>query len=536
MEFIVRLRRVGPYLALSLCLSIICCSPAKADAGVPMLAIIWPASWFLLLAIIPIEALIAVRILKTGWKRNLIMVSVANAFSTLLGIPVTWILLVLCQMFSGGGGAYGLGTNETRLLAVTLQSPWLIPYEADLNWMIPAATAVLCVPFFFMSVFVEEISARRFVEKEDRALLRRWAWQANGITYGCIVIGLVGLLAYVLHLHSKEKFGYVDISGHFTALPANVLVNGSFSEGFAPVQIGRKWGYIDKTFTSVIAPQYDKAGAFSEGIAPASISDKEMMIDAKGNVIVKAGAFDEVTHFSESLAAVRIEQKWGFINKTGQLAIKTKYDQVHPFKEGAAAVKIGNNWGFIDHENVIKIPAQYERADDFHDGLAHVWSGERDYYIDHSGRVAIHLADRNHRMSFSEALAPFESENQLWGFIDTKGKTSISAVFDRVEPFSNGLACVCTGAKHSHHGGFSGTDFSAAKYGYVDRTGSFAILPKFDYADSFSCERAAVRVQDKYGFIDKQGNMVIPAEFSKVEKFSDGLAAVGKRWGIDIRQ
>ncbi len=201
---------------LSVCLLVVSTAPAR-DAGIPMLLIVWPSSWFLLLAIIPIEAAVAVRVLKTEWKKNLIMVSVANLASTIVGIPVTWVLLVVCQMLVGGGYAYGLDTDQSRMLAVTLQSPWLIPSVSDLPWMIPTA-AVLCVPFFFMSVFVEELSARRFVEKKSHPLLRRWSWIANSLTYGCIVLVLLGLLANILQQHFHERFGYVDVTGHYTPL------------------------------------------------------------------------------------------------------------------------------------------------------------------------------------------------------------------------------------------------------------------------------------------------------------------------------
>ncbi|WP_081103996.1 WG repeat-containing protein [Leptospira weilii] len=41
----------------------------------------------------------------------------------------------------------------------------------------------------------------------------------------------------------------------------------SFSEGLAAVQIGKKWGFIDKTGNVVIPPQLEIASHFSEGLA-----------------------------------------------------------------------------------------------------------------------------------------------------------------------------------------------------------------------------------------------------------------------------
>jgi hypothetical protein len=50
-------------------------------------------------------------------------------------------------------------------------------------------------------------------------------------------------------------------------VPLQVDETGKFSDGLAPVQIGNKWGYIDKAGKIAINPQLDTAGAFSDGLA-----------------------------------------------------------------------------------------------------------------------------------------------------------------------------------------------------------------------------------------------------------------------------
>jgi hypothetical protein len=58
-------------------------------------------------------------------------------------------------MISGGGQAWGLDTPLDRLAAVTLQAPWLVPYQGQLSWMIPAASITLLIPFLVASVLIE---------------------------------------------------------------------------------------------------------------------------------------------------------------------------------------------------------------------------------------------------------------------------------------------------------------------------------------------------------------------------------------------
>ncbi len=178
---------------------------AHADAGVPMLALIWPASWALFIPIVAIEAWVAHRIVNLDWKTCIKTVGVANALSTLIGIPLTWGALVIIEMiFSQGGRAYGIDTLSGKIIAVTLQAPWLIPYESDLDWMIPAASIVLLIPFFFASVFIERwlFGLKREV---DKTMIKLWSWRANQLTYGVLLSFLVCFLMYGLAKHAGDK-------------------------------------------------------------------------------------------------------------------------------------------------------------------------------------------------------------------------------------------------------------------------------------------------------------------------------------------
>lgn len=67
------------------------------------------------------------------------------------------------------------------------------------------------------------------------------------------------------------------------------------------------------------------------------------------------------------------------------------------------------------------------------------------------------------------------------------------------------------------------------KYGYLSvSTGSWAITPRFETANSFSKETglAAVKINGKYGFINGEGKVVIPPQFDKVGIWSEGLCRV----------
>ncbi|MBP95322.1 hypothetical protein CMK18_05175 [Candidatus Poribacteria bacterium] len=50
--------------------------------------------------------------------------------------------------------------------------------------------------------------------------------------------------------------------------------------------------------------------------------------------------FDDIFLFSEGIAGVKVDGKWGYIDKTGKYITHPKFDKVNSFKEGRANVKV----------------------------------------------------------------------------------------------------------------------------------------------------------------------------------------------------
>ena len=64
--------------------------------------------------------------------------------------------------------------------------------------------------------------------------------------------------------------------------------------------------------------------------------------------------FAKRSRFSEGLAAVKIDGKWGFIDKSGQVVIQPQFSKPNLFAKpsyffgGLALVWAGEKWGYID--------------------------------------------------------------------------------------------------------------------------------------------------------------------------------------------
>lgn len=65
------------------------------------------------------------------------------------------------------------------------------------------------------------------------------------------------------------------------------------------------------------------------------------------------------------LIPYRKKDKWGFCTPEKKIVIDCVYDDAYQFFEGLARVKLNGKFGFINKQGVQIIPFEYENADDF---------------------------------------------------------------------------------------------------------------------------------------------------------------------------
>ena len=111
----------------------------------------------------------------------------------LLGFPVTWFFCVFASLLTGGG-SFG----DDSIIGILKGPAWLGPaYIQDLGWAPPFALILLCVPFFFMSWWIEYLFLFNYAVSRDegkRASIRAYAWKANLASYALLVIFLIATM------------------------------------------------------------------------------------------------------------------------------------------------------------------------------------------------------------------------------------------------------------------------------------------------------------------------------------------------------
>ncbi|MBN3924092.1 WG repeat-containing protein [Nostoc sp. NMS4] len=268
-----------------------------------------------------------------------------------------------------------------------------------------------------------------------------------------------------------------------------------------------------------IAPRFQDVGNFSDGLASVEIDGKWGYIDKSGNTVIQP-QFDKTNKFSEGLALVWIYgQNWDYIDKIGNFVTKRNFieNKAREFSQGLARACIVSTCGYIDKTGSFVIERKFVAASDFFEGLAAIQIGDKRGYIDRSGNVVIQTQfDRVG--NFHEGLALVQIGNK-WGYIDKSGNIVIQPQFDKAYNFSEELAGVQIDNK----------------WGYIDKTGNRVIQPQFDKAGDFHEGLAVVQIDNKWGYIDKTGNRVIQPQFDKAGNFSEGFAwiqeSTSKKYG-----
>lgn len=283
----------------------------------------------------------------------------------------------------------------------------------------------------------------------------------------------------LLPVREGDRVGFARPTGELV-IPATFLVTLGFAEGLAAVKVPEGWGFIDVRGAMVVAPQFSSVTSFSDGLAHVHRDGAGGFLAPDGRTFPDPPYTMQMGRFSggfapfKSLSNLGIPS-WGYLAKSGKVALPATYDGAGEFSEGLAFAQQDDSFGFIDTSFEWVVQPQFHEAADFHQGLAAVGLDGRTGYVDRTGELVI-PAKFVKGGPFAEGLAPVMVGTRT-GFIDTAGRMVIEPAFDTALPFSEGLAAV----RVNH------------RWGYIDTRGQRVIEPIYESAHAFSGGMACVR-------------------------------------------
>ena len=141
-----------------------------------------------------------------------------------------------------------------------------------------------------------------------------------------------------------------------------------------------------------------------------------------------------------SLIKVRLDGKYGFINKDGEEIIPCKYEDADAFSDGLAKVKSADGWGFVNENGEEIISCKYEEANNFWLGLTIVQSAEGLGTINKDGEEIIPCKYEEVE-SVRKGMTKVKSK-EGWGLANENGEEIIPCKYEDVDVFFDGLARV----------------------------------------------------------------------------------------------
>lgn len=301
---------------------------------------------------------------------------------------------------------------------------------------------------------------------------------------------------------------------------------------------------------------YSDAKGFSEGLAMVKQNDKWGYIDSTGNAVIPP-IYDWTSDFKDGLARVSLNRRVGYIDKTGKEVIPFIYDKGWDFSEGLAAVEKQGKWGYINQNGEEVISFVYDEVREFHEGIAAVKMDGKWGFIDKEGTMLV-LPQFDDVQDFSEGVASVFKSGDGVAFINRKGEVVIPRTYLDARSFREGLAAVFEeawgfidrtgkmvitfrfdtapglrfpvfqeGLAAVYQDGAFNISGNGA-YGYINKIGDYVVPFIYDYASEFSEGLAVVRQNKKSGYIDAKGTVIIPLTYDSAHDFHGGLAMVEK--------
>lgn len=190
-----------------------------------------------------------------------------------------------------------------------------------------------------------------------------------------------------------------------------------------------------------------------------------------------------------------------YTDKYDRVSIKIRFQDGRQFSNGLAAVKFDGKWGYINSFGDVIIPFQYDWVSSF---------GEFGFDCD----VAIVKNDIN------KERMPMFSACPSW-LINKKGKV-ITQEYGVIFPIERNLSIVNNGSVFKN----VGKSFAASegKWGAINKNGDEVISCEYDLMYPFRDVVTFVQKNGKWGMIDEKGKELIPCEYDDVVFYGENIS------------
>jgi hypothetical protein len=336
------------------------------------------------------------------------------------------------------------------------------------------------------------------------------------------------------------KWGFIDLNG-------NVIIGSTFKNkpncfqhGFAIISDDTVSYYIN-TKGDTIGTYYYSANPFNDNRA--LIKDKKRdlyFIDTNGDIVfqvdtVAKNSLVQCGSFKNGFAIfITSENKLGYLDTNGNVAISPKYSTANEFADGLAYVEMKNDTNdkveklLIDTKGAIvkKFDESLVWVSPFNEGKSAFKDSAGCGFMNTKGEIIIKQQKAWLDLSnFINGYASYKCCGD-WGVIDSTGKKVLNAVYEMPPFFYNGLAII----KEND------------KYGVINLKGK-KVIPCLYHHIAYPSIGDRFYIQDGkyYLMFDKKGKQISEQEINKIDlvsallhSFKTGYVIIGEKLGISL--
>lgn len=325
----------------------------------------------------------------------------------------------------------------------------------------------------------------------------------------------------------KGNYGFLDRNGK-VALDLGTKYSDVqyFSDGYAPVKKGEKWGYIDKKGKLVIPAKFDEVDDFIRGLARIYVTDAYGnrtigMINKKGKIVVPVKYTDieykDGGEIKVGVTSPSFETKYGFLNKKGKMILPTKYDNVfgnygkvsmvsRKMRDGKLKYGLASKDGKLD-KTIKYDDIYYPENGFFKTALRKKDDSYRYGLFDSNGKEVLKCEyDAIGAFAYNNKLAIIEKKGKK-GLINHKGKIVSPVKYTSVSVVEKGAI---VGNESNGKG---------MKYGIINNDGKFLLKLGYDSIEEMPNGLYLVRKKGKEGYVDLKGKAIIPIKYDSIGYF-----------------
>ncbi len=231
-----------------------------------------------------------------------------------------------------------------------------------------------------------------------------------------------------------NKIGVINKQGELVFEPQFDELE-SFSNGLAQMKKGNRWGLVNSKGEIIFDARFSQKLKFEDSKSIAMENGKYGIVHLDGRVLFDFLAdkiaiedalyfiqknrkwkiynadfkaispeYDDIkttfkgtkyAYFVDGRCLVRLNGKYGFINKKAEMVIPNKFDQIamDGFRGGFCAAKSGDKWGYIKKDGTYLVEPQFDEAESFVNlgtvNVAKAKIGQKEYEVSFTGTVKL---------------------------------------------------------------------------------------------------------------------------------------------------